>query len=115
MNDKTSIPTAIRHVHEAIHTRASSYHVWINYNNLGKIEYHVNILPGTFYGKSRAKLRHARALHNCKQGHGWIEHNHMSKTSILKYLKTSMDLTVASRLHGIKITAGRGLSKIPSP
>ena len=83
----------------------------MNYNNLGKIEYHVNILPETFYSKRRARLRHAMALHNCKQGHGWIEHNYMFKTSLLKYLKISMDLTVASRIHGIKITAGKGLSK----
>ena len=87
--------------------RTSLYHVWINYNNLGKIEYHVNILPGTFYSKGRARLRHARALHNCKMGHGWIEHIYMSKTSLLNILKRSMDLTVATWIHGIKLTAGK--------
>ena len=74
--------------------RASSYHVWINYNKLGNIEYHVNILPGTFYSKSRVRLRHARALHNCKQGHGWIDHNYIYKTALLNMPKRSMDLTV---------------------
>ena len=39
--------------------RASTLHERINYNKLGKIE-HVNNLPGTFYSKSRASLRHAR-------------------------------------------------------
>ena len=33
----------------------------------------------------------------------------MFKTSLLKYPKTSMDITVASSLHGIKITAEQGL------
>ena len=93
--------------------RANSQHVWINYNNLGKIEYHVNNLPGIFYRKSRARLRHARALHNCKQGHGWIEHNYIYKTSLLNMPKRSMDLSVASSLHGIKISAGKD-SKIQS-
>ena len=74
--------------------RVSSYHAWINYNNLDKIEYHVNNLPRTFYSKSRARLRHARALHNFKQGHGWIEHNYIYKTSLLNMPKRSMDLTV---------------------
>ena len=41
--------------------------VWINYNKLGKIAYNVNNLPEIFYGKSRARLSHAMALHNCKQ------------------------------------------------
>ena len=39
----------------------------------------------------------------------------MSKTSSPKQLKTNMYITVASSLHGIKITAGKGLSKILSP
>ena len=85
--------------------RESSWHVWINYNNLGKIEYHVNILPGIFYSKSRARLRHARALHNCKRGHGRIEHNYIYKTSLLNITKRSMDLSVDTWIHGNKITA----------
>ena len=91
--------------------RTISYHAWINYNNLGKIEYHVNNLPGIFYSKSRARLRHARVLHNYKQRHGWIEHNHIYKTSLLNILKRSMDLTVATCIHGIKIKAGKDLAK----
>ena len=79
------------------------------------MEYHVNTLPGTFYSKSRARLRHAMALHNFKQGHGWIEHNYMSKTSLLNILKISMDLTVDTWIHGNKITAGNRLGKILSP
>ena len=84
---------------------ASSYHVWINYNNLGKIEYHVNNLPGIICSKSRARLRHSRAIHNCKQGHGWIEHNYIYKTSLPNILKISMDLSVGTWIHGNKITA----------
>ena len=38
----------------------------------------------------------------------------MFKTSLLKYLKISMDLTVASSLHGIKITAEQGLKSATS-
>ena len=85
--------------------------MWINYNKLGKNEYHVKNLPEIFYIKSRAILSHSMALHNCKQGHEWIEHNHSSKTSLLKYLKISMDLSVASSLHGNKITADKDLEK----
>ena len=48
--------------------RATSLHERINYNNLGKIEYHVNILPETFYSKSRARLRHARHSINAHRG-----------------------------------------------
>ena len=82
-----------------------------NYNNLGKIEYHVKNLPGIFYSKSRARLQQSTAGYKCKQGHGWIEHNHMFKTSLLKYLKICMDLSVASSLHGNKITADKNLEK----
>ena len=49
--------------------RANTQHVWINYNKLGKNEYHVKNLPEVFYSKSRARLGHAMALHNCTQGH----------------------------------------------
>ena len=38
----------------------------------------------------------------------------MFKTSLLKYLKISMDLSVASSLHGIKITAEQGLKSATS-
>ena len=38
----------------------------------------------------------------------------MYKTSLLKYLKISMDLSVASSLHGIKITAEQGLKSATS-
>ena len=53
-------------------SRTRAYHVWINYNKLGKIAYHVKNLPEIFYSKRRARLSHAMALHNCKQGHKWI-------------------------------------------
>ena len=85
--------------------KESSQHVWINYNNLDKMEYHVNTLPGTFYSKSRARLRHVRELHNCKNGHGWVEHNYIYKTSLLNIPKRIMDLTIDTWIHGIKITA----------
>ena len=45
------------------------------------------------------------APHNCKQGHGWIEHNYIYKTSLLNILKISMDLTVATWIHGNNLTA----------
>ena len=38
----------------------------------------------------------------------------MYKTSLLKYLKISMDLSEASSLHGIKITAEQGLKSATS-
>ena len=38
----------------------------------------------------------------------------MYKISLLKYLKISMDLSVASSLHGIKITAEQGLKSATS-
>ena len=46
-----------------------------------------------------------------KRGHGWIENIYMIKTSLLKYLKIRMDLTVATWIHGIKITAGKNFAK----
>ena len=73
----------------------------------GKIEYHVNILPEIFYSKSRARLSHAMALHNCKQGQEWINYNSIYKISLLNISKICMDLSVASSLHGNKITADR--------
>ena len=51
------------------------------------------------------------ALHNCKQGHGLIEHNHIYKIYLLNILKISMDLTVATWIYGIKITAVTDLAK----
>ena len=38
----------------------------------------------------------------------------MFKTPLLKYLKISMDLSVATSLHGIKITAEQGLKSATS-
>ena len=38
----------------------------------------------------------------------------MFKTSLLKYLKICMDLSVATYLHGIKITAEQGLKSVTS-
>ena len=83
--------------------------------SLAKLHIMLTFCQEHFIAKVRARLRHARALHNCKQGHGWIEHNYMSKSSLLKILKTSMDLTVATWIHGIKITAEQRLSEILSP
>ena len=42
-------------------------------------------------------MSHARALRNCKQRHGWIEHNNISKSSLLNTLKRGMDHSVATR------------------
>ena len=82
---------------------------------LAKIEYHVNNLPEIFCRKRRAILGHAIALHNCKQGHGWIDHNHIYKTSLLNISKISMDLSVDTWIHSNKITAVTDLVKLPSP
>ena len=95
--------------------RASTYHVWNNYNMLGKIEQHVNNLPEIFYSKSRARLGKAMALHNCKKGQEWIHYNNIYKTSLLNISKICMDLSVASSLHGNKITADKDLEKLLSP
>ena len=76
--------------------RANTLLVWINYNKLGKIEYHVNNLPEIFYSKSRERLRHSMALHNYKPRNGWIDHNYIYKTTLLNILKRSMDLTIAT-------------------
>ena len=48
--------------------RTRAYHERNNYNKLGKIAYHVKNLPEIFYSKSRARLSHAKVLHNCKKG-----------------------------------------------
>ena len=54
------------------------------------------------------------ALHNFKQGPEWINYNNSYKTSLLKISKICMDLSVASSLHGNKITADKDLEKLPS-
>ena len=95
-------------------TRTKAYHVWINYNKLGKIAYHVKNLPEIFYSKSRARLSHAMALHNCKQLQEWINYNYSYKTSLMNISKICMDLSVASSLHGNKITADKDLEKLLS-
>ena len=51
------------------------------------------------------------ALHNCKQGQEWINYNYSYKTSLLNISKICMDLSVASSLHGNKITADKDLEK----
>ena len=55
------------------------------------------------------------ALHNCKQGQEWINYNYSYKTSLLNISKICMDLSVASSLHGNKITADKDLEKSLSP
>ena len=42
------------------------------------------------------------ALHNCKQGHEWINYNNIYKTSLLNITKISMDLSVATWIHSNK-------------
>ena len=95
--------------------RTITWHVWINYNKLGKNACHVKNLPEIFYSKSRARLSHAMALYNCKQLQEWINYNYIYKTSLLNISKICMDLSVASSLHGNKITADKDLEKSPSP
>ena len=73
--------------------------------HMAKTELNVNRLTATLFSNFGARLQQPTANYKCNQGHGWIAHNHMYKTSMLKYLKISMDLSVASCLHGIKIIA----------
>ena len=87
--------------------RTIAQHVWISHNKLGKNEYHVRNLPEIFYSKRRARLRHPMSLHNCKQGHEWINYNNIYKTSLLNITKISMDLSVATMIHSNKITADK--------
>ena len=53
------------------------------------------------------------ALHNCKQGQEWINYNYSYKTSLMNFSKICLDLSVASSLHGKKITADKDLEKSP--
>ena len=55
------------------------------------------------------------ALHNCKQGQEWINYNNIYKTSLLNISKICMDISVASSLHGNKITADKDLKKSQVP
>ena len=66
-----------------------------------------------FYSKSRARLSHAVALHNLKQGQEWINYNYSYKPSLLNITKICMDLSVASSLHGNKITADKRNHQVP--
>ena len=91
--------------------RTNAYHVWINYNKLGKNAYHVKNLPEIIYSKSRARLSHVMALHNCNQLQEWINYNYSYKTSLLNISKICMDPSLASSLHGNKITAERQKSQ----
>ena len=45
------------------------------------------------------------ALHNFQQEQKWINYNNIYITSLLNISKICMDLSVASSLHGNKITA----------
>ena len=53
------------------------------------------------------------ALHNCKKRHEWINYNNIYKTSLLNITKISMDLSVATWIHGNKIAAVTDLTKVP--
>ena len=75
---------------------------------MGTSELNVNKLTATFSSNFRARLQHVPVGYNCNQGHEWIENNHMFKTPLVKYLKICMDLSVATCLHGIKITTEQG-------
>ena len=49
------------------------------------------------------------ALHNSKQGQELITYNYSYKTSLLDISKICTDISVASSLHGNKITADKDL------
>ena len=77
-------------------------------------ELNVNRLTATLSSNFGARYEQATAGYKFNQGNGWIEHNHMFKTSLLKYLKICIDLSVASSLHGNKIKAEQGLKSASS-
>ena len=81
---------------------------------MAKTELNVNRLTATLFSNFGARYEQATTTYKCNQGHVWIAHNHMFKTSLLKYLKICMDLSVATCLHGIKITAEQGLRSVTS-
>ena len=97
----TRQPIVRRHVYEAKHFKSKFIGCMDHYNNHGNIELHVNRLTATSFSNFGARYEQSTASYKCNQVHGWISHNHMYKTSLLKYLKISMDLSVASSLHGI--------------
>ena len=53
-------------------------------------------------------------LHNCKQRQESINYNNIYKASLLNISKICMNLSVASSLHGNKITADKDLEKLLS-
>ena len=77
--------------------------------HMATTELNVNRLTATLFSKFGARLQQAKAGYNCNQGHEWIDNNLLFKTPLLKYLKICMDLSVASSLHGIKISTEQGL------
>ena len=74
-----------------------------------KLELSVNRLTATLFSNLRARLQQATAGYKGNQGHGWIDHDMYNKTPLVKYLKISMDLSVATCIHDIKITAEQRL------
>ena len=94
--------------------RTTSWGAWITSKTHGKTELNVNRLTATSFSKFGARYEQSTASYKYNQGHGWTAHNHMYKTCLLKYLKISMDLSVASNLYGIKITAEQGLKSATS-
>ena len=80
-------------------------------HRISYLAYHVQNLPEIFYSKSRARLSHAMALHNCKILQEWINYNYSYKKPLLNISKICMDLSVASSLHDNKITADKDLVK----
>ena len=59
-------------------------------------------------------MSHAMALHNCKQGHEWINYNNIYKTSLLNITKINMDISVDTWIHSNKITAVTNLVNLLS-
>ena len=92
-----------RHIYGAKDVNSSHRVQGLLVTTMAKIDEHVNNLPGTFYSKRRARLRHARALHNFKHGHGWIEHNMCNKTSLVNISRLCIELMMEAGLHGNKI------------
>ena len=75
--------------------------------HMAKTELNVNRLTATLFSNFGARLQQATAGYNCNQRHEWIEHDMYIKSSLVNMLKRGVDHSVATRIHGIKITSGK--------
>ena len=91
-----------------------SQDAWITCKTHGKNDLPVNKTDNNNIQQQESMVMTSYSTHNYNQRHEWIDNNLLFKTPLLKYLKICMDLSVASSLHGIKITAEQGLKSATS-